>query len=122
MKLLTLLIASVLAFSPIVSAASDEHKALNGGYLVIVKDIDYELVASTTSLNLYVRDHGKAIDISKGSAKLTLLNGAEKQEIELKPSGDKFNASGTFEVNPGTKVVAVVTTAGKTATARFVIK
>ena len=53
---------------------------------------------------------------------LTLLTGAEKQEVELKPVGNKLEATGTFKVGPGTKAVAVVTVAGKSATARFAIK
>lgn len=99
-----------------------DHKPMHGGVLTTVKDIDYELVASPTSLRLYVRDHGKAVDVSKASAKLTLLTGAERQEVELKPSGDRLEASGTFKVTTGTKVAVVITSGGKSATARFVFK
>jgi hypothetical protein len=45
-----------------------------------------------------------------------------KQEIELKPAGDKLDAAGSFKVGPGTKAVAVVTIAGKPAVARFTLK
>ena len=86
------------------------------------KDIDFELVAKPATIQLYLRDHGKAVDLSKASAKVTLLNGTEKQEVELKPAGDKLEANGSFKVGPGTKAVAVVTVAGKTATARFSLK
>jgi hypothetical protein len=100
-----------------------EHKPLHGGVVVEVKDIDYELVASPTVLQLHLRDHGKPTDVSKASAKLTLLTGTEKQEVELKPAGDKLEATGAFKVSPGTKVVAVVTSAGKPAAiARFALK
>lgn len=122
MKLSTLLIASTLAICTIASAGPGEHKPLNGGHLTTVKDIDYELVASATSLQLYVRDHGKSMDLSKASAKLTLLNGTEKQEIELKPSGDKLEAAGTFKVGAGTKAVVIVSMQGRQTTARFSIK
>ena len=57
-----------------------------------------------------------------GGVKLTLLSGTDKQEIELKPAGDKLEATGSFKVGPGTKAVAVVTVAGKPATARFTLK
>ena len=60
--------------------------------------------------------------VLKASAKLTLLSGTEKQEVELKPVGDKLEASGSFKVGPGTKAVAVVTVGGKPATARFTMK
>ena len=100
-----------------------EHKPLHGGLVVEVKDMDYELVAKPTVIQLHLRDHGKPTDVAKASAKLTLLSGAEKQEVELKPAGDKLEATGTFKVGPGTKVVALVTIAGKPAgTVRFALK
>jgi hypothetical protein len=91
--------------------------------VVEVKDIDYELVAKPTLIQLHLRDHGKPADVSKASARLTLLSGADKQELELKPAGDKLEASGSFKVGPGTKVVALVSIAGKPAgTVRFALK
>ena len=99
-----------------------EHKPLHGGVVVEVKDMDYELVARPDAMQLHLRDHGKAVDISKASAKLTLLAGTEKQEVELKPAGDKLEARGVFKVAANTKVVAVVSIAGKSSTARFVLK
>ena len=100
-----------------------EHNPMHGGVVVEVKDIDYELVAKPTMIQLHLRDHGKPADVSKASAKLTLLTGAEKQEVELKPAGEKLEASGAFKVGPGTKVVALVTIAGTSAgTVRFALK
>jgi hypothetical protein len=58
--------------------ADAEHKPMHGGVLVAVKDIHYELVANPTALRLFVRDHGKPVDVSKTTAKLTLLSGTEK--------------------------------------------
>ncbi len=129
MKTQALLASIALALAGSAFAAGDkhdhahEHKPMHGGVVVEVKDIDYELVAKPTVIQLHLRDHGKPADISKASAKLTLLTGAEKQEVELKPAGDKLEASGTFKVGPGTKVVAVVTIAGKSVgTVRFALK
>lgn len=124
MKLRTFLITSSLVLGGLAWAGPNDgdHKPVHGGVLTTVKDIDYELVASPTTLRLYVRDHGKAVDVLKASAKLTLLTGAEKQEVDLKPAGDKFEATGSFKVGPGTKVVAILTVAGKPTTARFIIK
>ena len=93
-----------------------------GGLVTEIKDVDYELVAKSDVLQLYVRDHGKPVDVSKATAKITLLAGADKQEVELKPTGDKLEAKGSFKVTPGTKVVAQVNLASKAATARFVLK
>lgn len=100
-----------------------EHKPLHGGVVVEVKDIDYELVAKPDSVQLYLRDHGKPMDVSKASAKVTLLAGTEKQEVTLAPAGDKLEAKGAFKLPAGTKAVTVVTNNGKTVgTARFTLK
>jgi len=100
-----------------------EHKPLHGGIVTEVKDMDYELVAKPDTLQLHLRDHGKAVDVSKASAKVTLLAGSEKMEVELKPAGEKLEARGVFKVTAGTKAVALVSLPGKSpATARFVLK
>ena len=99
-----------------------EHKPLHGGVVVEMKDIDYELVAKATVIQLHLRDHGKAADVSKATAKVTFLTGTEKQDVVLKPAGDKLEATGNFKVGPGTKAVAIVTVAGKPATVRFALK
>ena len=129
MKLHTLIAAITFAVAGTAHAAGEkhdhahEHKPMHGGVVVEVKDMDYELVAKPTVIQLHLRDHGKPTDVAKASAKLTLLSGAEKQEVELKPAGDKLEATGTFKVGPGTKVVALVTIAGKPAgTVRFALK
>ncbi len=128
MKLHTLIAAITLAVAGTAHAAGEkhdhahEHKPVHGGVVVEVKDVDYELVAKSTTLQLYLRDHGKPADVSKASAKVTLLTGTEKQEVELKPAGDKLEATGSYKVGPGTKAVAVMTINGKPATARFTLK
>ena len=99
-----------------------EHTALHGGVVAEAKDIDFELVAKPDSLRLHVRDHGKPVDVAKASAKLTLLAGGVKQEVALKPAGDKLEAMGQFKVS-GAKAVALVNLPGKPAlTVRFVLR
>ncbi|MDO9359207.1 MAG: hypothetical protein Q7T70_09475 [Polaromonas sp.] len=118
-------IALTLAASGAARAAGEhahDHKPLHGGVVAEVKDMDYELVARPELLQLHLRDHGKPVDLGKASARLTLLSGADKQEVELKPAGDRLEARGSFKVAPQTKVVAVVSRAGKSSTARFVLK
>lgn len=129
MKTQALLASISLALASSAFAAGEkhdhahEHKPMHGGVVVEVKDIDYELVAKPTTIHLHLRDHGKPADVSKASAKLTLLSGTDKQEVELKPVGGKLEATGTFKVGPGTKAVAMVTIAGKpVGTVRFAIK
>jgi hypothetical protein len=101
----------------------DDHAPRHGGVVAPGKEADFELVARPDALQLYMSDHGKPMDPSRAAAKLTLLAGAEKTEVELKPAGDKLEAKGSFKVAAGTKAVAVVTNAGKTlGTARFTLK
>jgi hypothetical protein len=124
MKTRALLASITLTLAGSAFAAGDkhDHKPLHGGVVVEVKDTDFELVAKPNAIQLYLRGHGKSPDLSKATAKVTLLTGTEKQEVELKPAGDKLEATGSFKVGPGTKAVAVVTIAGKPATVRFAIK
>ncbi|MGV8825057.1 hypothetical protein [Methylibium petroleiphilum] len=128
MKPQHLLAAATLMLATAAFAASEKHDhahahtPLHGGVVVEVKDIDYELVAQPTAIQLHLRDHGKPADVSKATARLTLLTGTEKQEVELKPAGDRLEATGSFKVGPGSKAVAVVTVAGKPSTVRFVLK
>jgi hypothetical protein len=127
MKLISTTFALMLMASGVVFAADKhdhghEDKPLHGGLVTEIKDMDYELVAKPDVLQLYVRDHGKPVDVSKATAKITLLSGSDKQEVELKPSADRLEAKGSFKVTPGTKVVAQVNLASKAATARFVLK
>jgi hypothetical protein len=124
MKFQTLLITSSLALCSLAWAGPGDatHKPMQGGVLTTVKDVDYELVAKSDVLQLYVRDHGKPVDVSKTTAKVTLLSGSEKQEVELKPIGDKLEAKGSFKISAGTKVVAQVISAGKTSSVRFALK
>ena len=123
MKYQIILIATLLAVSSLANASKDhDHAPKHGGIVTEVKHLEYELVAKPDLIRLYVRDHGKAIDISKATAKLTLLTGAEKQEIELKSVDGTFEAKGVFKVAPGTKAVAAITTGSMTTTARFAIK
>lgn len=120
-RILIALCAAALAGN--VALAGGDHQPMKGGIVTPGKEADYELVAKPTLLQLYVQDHGKLRDVSKASAKLTLLAGKEKQEVELKPAGDRLEASGSFKVAAGTKVVAVVSDGGKTlGTARFTLR
>ena len=74
-----------------------ERKPLHGGVVSEVKDVDYELVVKPDLIQLHLRDHGKPVDVSKSNAKLTILVGADKQEVELKPVGQQLEATGSFK-------------------------
>lgn len=126
MKTMTTLMAALalcVGASALAAGAADDHKPLHGGIVVEGKAADFELVAKSDVIQLYLRDHGKTMSAAKASAKLTLLSGSAKQEVTLAPAGDKLEAKGNFKVAAGTKVVAVVTNDGKSlGTARFTLK
>ena len=117
----TLCAASLLA-APAVFAHGD-GKPQHGGIVRTASDLSFELVAAADGATLYVIDHGKDYDTAGVSGKLTVLNGADKSEADLKPAGgNKLEAKGVKLVK-GTKVVALITTnSKKTATVRFTVK
>ena len=86
-------------------------------------DLSFELVAQPGGAILYVMDHDDEADVAKFGGKLTVLNGAEKSEAELKPAGgNKLEAKGV-KLGKGAKAVAVIKGAGRKAiTVRFTIR
>jgi len=104
-------------------ASGDHHQPKYGGVVQEVNEVQYELVARPDSIAIFVEDHGKKVDTTGATAKLTMLNGKEKSEATLTPvGGNKLEAKGAFAVKAGTKAVAVVKLAGKSATTvRFVL-
>ncbi|WP_404302398.1 hypothetical protein [Alicycliphilus denitrificans] len=117
----TLCAASLLA-APAVFAHGD-GKPQHGGIVRTASDLSFELVAAADGATLYVIDHGKDYDTAGVSGKLTVLNGADKSEADLKPAGgNKLEAKGV-KLGSGAKVVAALQTAGKkTVTVRFTVK
>ena len=119
----SIFVAALLLASPTFAGDSHDHKPLHGGVVAEVKDIDMELVAKPDVVQLHVRQGNKAVDVSKASARVTLLVGTEKQDIDLKPAGDRLEAKGNFKTGAGAKAVAVVNLPGKpAATVRFALK
>ena len=107
--------------------AADNHghdiKPMHGGAVAEAKEVEYELVASADKLQLYMRDHGKPVAVAGMTAKVTLLAGSEKQDVQLQAGDGKLEATGSFKVPTGTKVVGAVSKAGKSVTSvRFTLK
>lgn len=126
MKLKKLAILSLFALcAPVMAAGGHEHDHAPkfGGVVVETRVGDVEIVARPDVIRIHLSDHGKPVKIDGARAKVTLLNGAEKSDVELAPAGDRLEAKGSFKVTKGTKGVAVVTLQGKApATARFEVK
>lgn len=118
-----LALTSLLGLPAIVQAHGDVEPK-HGGIIAVVKDIDYELVTKPDAVTIYVEDHGKLVSTKAATAKVTMLTGGQKSEANLTPAGDnKLEAKGKFDAKEGTKVIAIITLAGKPAsTVRFEIK
>ena len=118
----SILTLGLAALSFTVAQADGVAKAKHGGVVQKANDITYELVTHADGAAIHIDDHGKPVSVVGASGKLTVLNGADKAEAELKPAGDKLEAKG-IKLAPGSKVVASVTTADKkTTSVRFTLK
>lgn len=124
MKHWFIIVTMALTASTVTLAAGNhDHAPKHGGVVVETKGADFEIVAKPDAIHIYASDHGKPLKLDGGKAKVTLLNGSDRTEVDLLPSGDRLEAKGNFKVGKGTKGVAVVTLVDKPAsTARFEIK
>jgi hypothetical protein len=103
--------------------AHGNDKPLYGGIVQTAADLQFELVVQPTGAALFIVDHGKPLDASKMSGKLTVLNGTEKSEAAFKHAGgNKLEATGV-KFDKGAKAVASLTGVGnKPLTVRFTIR
>ena len=112
--------ASAAATGP--AFAHGAAPARHGGVVQSANDMSFELAAAADGAVIYVVDHDDDHDASKMGGKLTVLNGADKTEAELKPAGgNRLEAKGV-KLGKGAKAVATVTEGRKTTTVRFTIK
>jgi hypothetical protein len=112
--------ASALAFN---GALAHTDKPKYGGVVQEASDLSFELVSERDVATIYVEDHGKPFSTSGMTGKLTVLNGTQKSEAELKPAGEnKLEAQGV-KLGKGSKAVASVTMPKKkTISLRFAVK
>jgi hypothetical protein len=113
--------ASLGAASGAMAHGGDKPK--HGGLVQTASELSFELVPQAEGAVVYVEDHGKPLATQGMSGKLTVLNGSQKSEAELKPAGDnKLEAKGV-KLGAGAKAVAALTTPSKKAiTVRFTVK
>lgn len=126
MKLKYLISALSLALSCLYMNTALAHgaaKALHGGIVQMVNDIGFELVAQPDGATLYLMDHDKPM-ASKGiSGKLTVLQGSNKIEADIKEAGDNTLRVLGVKLGKGDKLVAALSNVGgKSMTVRFTIK
>ncbi len=126
MKLKHLISALSLALSCLSMNTALAHgvaKPMHGGIVQMVNDIGFELVAQPDGAIIYLMDHDKLM-ASKGiTGKLTVLQGSNKIEADIKEAGDNTLRVLGVKLGKGDKLVAALSNVGgKSMTVRFTIK
>jgi len=105
--------------------AHDDHgKPRWGGVVSDAGEFQVELVLKGGQAKLYLSRHADQLPAQGASGKLTLLVGADKEELLLKPVSDSaLGAETRLKPGKGTKAVAVIQLPGQpAATLRFAVK
>jgi hypothetical protein len=126
MKFKNLILVLSLALSSLCTNTALAHgvaKPLHGGIVQMVNDIGFELVAQPDGATIYLMDHDKPM-ASKGIiGKLTVLQGSNKIEADIKEAGDNTLRVMGVKLGKGDKLVAALSNVGgKNITVRFTIK
>lgn len=126
MKMKHLISAAGLAISCLSMTPAQAHgeaKPQYGGIVQKANDLSFELVAQADGATIYLMDHGKPM-ASKGIAgKLTVLQGSNKVEADIKEAGDNTLRVMGVKLGKGDKLVASLgNVGGKSMTVRFTIK
>jgi len=103
--------------------AHGDVKPQYGGIVHKVNDVSFELVAQADGAIIYLMDHGKPV-ASKGiTGKLTVLQGSNKIEADIKEAGENTLRVLGVKLGKGDKLVAALSNvSGKNMTVRFQIK
>lgn len=87
-------------------------KAQYGGVVAEAGMAQFEIVAKDGKVVVYASQHGVPLASAGASGKLTVLEGAKKSEIELKPAGDN-RLEGKGAAAAGAKLLVSVQLAGQ---------
>lgn len=111
---------ALLAICSPLALAHNDGKAQHGGIYSTASDLEFELVPAADGSTLYIYDHGKSFAADGISGKLTVLQGKEKSEAELKPAGENRLEAKGVKMARGAKAVASLSLPGKKpVTVRF---
>ncbi|MBB61636.1 MAG: hypothetical protein CML00_10960 [Pseudomonas sp.] len=81
------------------------------------------MVATPTGATAYVTDHGKNYDASRMVGHITVDQGSEKAEVDLKFSAENRLTASVIKLPKGAKaVVMIMDKSGATTTVRFTVK
>jgi hypothetical protein len=112
--------ASALSFN---TAFAHADKPKHGGVVQAASDLSFELVMKGNVATIYIEDHGKPFPTAGMTGKLTVLNGTERSEAELKPAGENRLEAKGINLGKGAKAVASLTASKKsTISVRFAVK
>ena len=88
--------------------AHDTMKADHGGQVVMSGETQFELVSSSATATLYVKEDDEPVDSTTMTAKLTYTVAGKKQDVVLTPAGsNKFEAQDA-KLPKGTSVSIVL--------------
>lgn len=122
MKKTLIALSAAGALFTIGAFAHGPAQPMHGGVVQTASDLQFELVPGRDGADLYVIDHGKPADASRSSGKLTVLQGGEKTEAELRPAGANRLRAAQVRLDKGARVVAVIHGIGdKPVTLRFAL-
>jgi hypothetical protein len=114
---------AALAVASVTVQAHGPAAAKHGGVVQSANDLGFELVSQPDGAVLYIEDHGKPFATQGTKGKLTVLQGADKSEVDLVPTGNNALQATGAKLAAGAKAVAAVTLPnGKVVTVRFTIK
>ena len=86
-------------------------------------DLSFELVAQADGAMIYLMDHGKPMPSKGITGKLTVLQGSNKIEADIKEASDNTLRVMGVKLGKGDKLVAALSNVGgKSMTVRFTIK
>ena len=118
-----LLLAVALTTACGLALAHGDEQPKRGGTVSVAEDLAFELVPQPNGAGIYIEDHGKPALTQGMTGKLTVLNGADKAQVELIAAGDNVLEAKGVRIAVGTKAVAAVTLRNaKTLTVRFTVK
>ena len=93
-------------------AHAEHGKPQFGGVVAEAGEVQFEIVGKDGRVTVHVSNHGNPVDVSGASAKLTVLSGADRSEVELKPvGGDRLEGQG--RIASGAKLLVTLQWPGK---------
>jgi hypothetical protein len=122
-KLLTVLVMSLCTLAVNAASAHGGAEPKHGGVVQAAGDLSFELTARDNGATIYVEDHGKPLSTAGMTGRLTVLNGGERSDTELKSAGENtLDAEGVSIISGSRAVAALKSADGTVLTIRFSVK